>query len=97
MATSEDFRYPATDGRRPGLPTRLMHRYLRHVLEGAAQDPKITKAFSEVVNFLEPPQSLLRPSIVFAALTGAMRGMRTSTLSAPLFSDTPRDTDAAGP
>jgi len=71
MATSEDFRYPATAGRRPAAPTRLMHRYLRRVLQGAAQDPKIARAFSEVVNLLAPPRSLLRPSILFAALMGA--------------------------
>jgi 2-polyprenyl-6-methoxyphenol hydroxylase-like FAD-dependent oxidoreductase len=91
MATGEDFRYPATDGRRPALPIRLMHRYVGLVLEGAARDPKITKAFSEVVNFLAPPQSLLRPSIVFAALTGGMRRVRTSTPFAPSPSAAPRD------
>ena len=96
MATSEDFRYPATDGRRPALPTRLMHWYFGRVLEGAARDPKITKAFSEVVNFLEPPQSLLRPSILFAALTGGMRGVRTSIPSAPSPAAASRDTDAEG-
>ena len=73
-----------------------MHRYLRLVLEGAARDPKITKAFSEVVNFLEPPQSLLRPSILFAALTGGMRGVRTSIPSAPSPAAASRDTDAEG-
>jgi 2-polyprenyl-6-methoxyphenol hydroxylase-like FAD-dependent oxidoreductase len=96
MATSEDFRYPATDGRRPALPTRLMHRYLSLVLEGAARDPKITKALSDVVNLLEPPQSLLRPSIVFAALTGGMRGVRTTPRSAPLPAAAPRDIDPEG-
>jgi len=96
MATSEDFRYPATDGRRPALPTRLVHRYFGLVLEGAARDPKITKAFSDVVNLLEPPQSLLRPAIVFATLAGGLRRVRASTPSGPSPSAAQRDIDAEG-
>jgi 2-polyprenyl-6-methoxyphenol hydroxylase-like FAD-dependent oxidoreductase len=96
MATSEDFRYPATAGRRPALPARLMHRYIGLLLEGAARDPKITKAFSEVVNFLQPPRSLLRPAILFAALTGRMRGARAYAASAPSPWEAPPDVDAEG-
>jgi hypothetical protein len=61
MATTEDLRYPWTEGARLDLPTRIMHRYADRVLEVANGNPKVNTAFVNVVNLRHPPTSLLRP------------------------------------
>jgi 2-polyprenyl-6-methoxyphenol hydroxylase-like FAD-dependent oxidoreductase len=68
MATTEDLRYPWTEGARPDLPTRIMHRYADRVLEVANGNPKVNTAFVNVVNLRHPPTSLLRPRVLLAVL-----------------------------
>jgi 2-polyprenyl-6-methoxyphenol hydroxylase-like FAD-dependent oxidoreductase len=68
MATSEDLRYPWTEGAELGLPTRIMHRYADRVLEVANGNPKVNTAFVNVVNLREPPTSLFRPGILLPVL-----------------------------
>jgi hypothetical protein len=46
MATSEDLRYPWTEGARLGLPTRIMHRYADRVLEVANSNRRSTQPSS---------------------------------------------------
>ena len=60
MATGEDFRYPTTEGGRPGPAIRLVHRYLDRVLAAAAEDREVQRAFLEVMHLLKPPASLFR-------------------------------------
>jgi 2-polyprenyl-6-methoxyphenol hydroxylase-like FAD-dependent oxidoreductase len=69
MATTEDLRYPWTEGARLDLPTRIMHRYANRVLEVANGNPKVNTAFVNVVNLRHPPASLLRPTVLFPVLT----------------------------
>jgi 2-polyprenyl-6-methoxyphenol hydroxylase-like FAD-dependent oxidoreductase len=69
MATTEDLRYPWTEGARLDLPTRIMHRYADRVLEVANGNPKVNTAFVNVVNLRHPPASLLRPRVLLAVLT----------------------------
>ena len=68
MATSEDLRYPWTEGARPGVPTRIMHRYADRVLEVANGNPRVNTAFVNVVNLRHPPTSLFRPRILLPVL-----------------------------
>ena len=68
MATTEDLRYPWTEGARLDLPTRIMHRYADRVLEVANGNPKVNTAFVNVVNLRHPPTSLLRPRVLLAVL-----------------------------
>jgi hypothetical protein len=68
MATSEDLRYPWTEGGRLDLPTRLMHRYADRVLEVANGNPKVNTAFVNVVNLRHPPTSLFRPRVLVPVL-----------------------------
>ena len=70
MATGEDFRYPSTAGGRPGPATRLLHRYLDRVLEVATVDPRVKRAFLEVMHLLRPPAALFRPAIAVPVLRG---------------------------
>jgi 2-polyprenyl-6-methoxyphenol hydroxylase-like FAD-dependent oxidoreductase len=69
MATSEDLRYPWTEGARLDLPTRMMHRYADRVLEVANGNSKVNTAFVNVVNLRHPPTSLLRPRVLLPVLT----------------------------
>jgi 2-polyprenyl-6-methoxyphenol hydroxylase-like FAD-dependent oxidoreductase len=68
MATSEDLRYPWTEGGRLDLPTRIMHRYADRVLEVANGNPKVNTAFVNVVNLRHPPTSLFRPRVLVPVL-----------------------------
>jgi 2-polyprenyl-6-methoxyphenol hydroxylase-like FAD-dependent oxidoreductase len=69
MATSEDLRYPWTEGARLDLPTRMMHRYGDRLLEVANGNPRVNTAFVNVVNLRHPPTSLLRPRVLLPVLT----------------------------
>jgi 2-polyprenyl-6-methoxyphenol hydroxylase-like FAD-dependent oxidoreductase len=68
MATTEDLRYPWTEGARPDLPTRIMHRYADRVLEVANGNPGVNTAFVNVINLRHPPTTLLRPRVLLPVL-----------------------------
>jgi 2-polyprenyl-6-methoxyphenol hydroxylase-like FAD-dependent oxidoreductase len=70
MATGEDFRYPTTEGGRPGPAIRLVHRYLDRVLAVAAGDREVQRAFLEVMHLLRPPATLFRPDTAIRVLAG---------------------------
>ena len=88
MATSEDLRYPWTEGARLGLPTRIMHRYADRVLEVANGNPKVNIAFVNVVNLRDPPTALFHPMVLLPVL---------ARRRAPQLTDPPttRQADAA--
>ncbi|WP_431236223.1 FAD-dependent oxidoreductase (plasmid) [Mycolicibacterium psychrotolerans] len=66
------------DGRLPGVPgkqspqVRLMNTYLDQVWKAGSRDPDVSAAFLRVVNLMEPPQSLLRPSTALRVLRGSL-------------------------
>ncbi len=72
MATSSDFRFPATSGKRsPGM--RVAHAYFDALLRLGVQDPEVTRTVSQVLQLLAPPGLLLRPGLVVRAVAHAMR------------------------
>lgn len=77
MATSEDFRYPAVEGKRPA-GTALLHRYLNRVHFVARTDEEVCRAFFEVANMLKPPTALFAPKILWRVLTGGQKGQPTA-------------------
>ncbi|MBO0793042.1 MAG: hypothetical protein J2P36_19130, partial [Ktedonobacteraceae bacterium] len=81
LATSEDFRYPEVEGKRPfGLG--LLQGYTRRVFHLTAIDPFATKTFYEVLNMLKPPTALFHPRILLPSLpyvqTKAQKAKKTS-------------------
>jgi hypothetical protein len=64
MAIGEDFRYPGTEGSRPGLSTRLMHWYTDQLYLLLPEHPQLIQHFAQVVNMLASPISLMRPTIL---------------------------------
>jgi 2-polyprenyl-6-methoxyphenol hydroxylase-like FAD-dependent oxidoreductase len=79
LATGEDFRYPTTEGGRPGPIVKLTHRYLDRVIAVATVDEVVLDAFVSVVHLVRPPSTLFRPGI----LARVLRGPRRPLLTAP--------------
>ncbi len=61
LATSEDFRSPRLDGARPGLSSRLMHRYLDRLVAHTTRDQDLRKLFLGVLHMVRPSTMLFRP------------------------------------
>jgi hypothetical protein len=67
LATSEDFRYPETEGQRPpGM--RLLNRYAGKLHAVVGSYPPATLRYYEVLHMLKPPLTLFKPGILFAAV-----------------------------
>jgi 2-polyprenyl-6-methoxyphenol hydroxylase-like FAD-dependent oxidoreductase len=79
LATGEDFRYPTTEGGRPGPIVKLTHRYLNRLIAVATVDEVVLDAFVRVVHLLRPPSTLFKPAI----LARVLRGPRRPLLTAP--------------
>jgi 2-polyprenyl-6-methoxyphenol hydroxylase-like FAD-dependent oxidoreductase len=82
-ATGEDLRFPATEGARPGVVTRIMHRYLDRIIAIAGEDPAANLAFMRVVHMLAPPSTLFQPGVIVSALRGATEPPLTAPPTAP--------------
>jgi len=83
MATGEDLRYPATEGQRPGWPTRLVQKYIDRVQLVLPLDTHVAQTFFEVMNLLKPPTALFQPIIAVKVLGMSIRGGKTETQAAP--------------
>lgn len=59
-------------------PERLVARYQGRLLEAAAHDPVVSRAFREVMAMVARPPSLVRPSIAARVLSGPWRRRRTT-------------------
>jgi pimeloyl-ACP methyl ester carboxylesterase/2-polyprenyl-6-methoxyphenol hydroxylase-like FAD-dependent oxidoreductase len=70
LATGEDFRYPTTEGGRPNVATRLMHRYLDRINATSTTDPVVAAAFNNVVQMVARPTLLFHPEVVVRTLRG---------------------------
>lgn len=68
MATGEDFRWPSTDGGRPTLQTRLLHRYMDQILYLNTRSTIAAATFSRVAHLLAPPAILFTPGLVAQVL-----------------------------
>ena len=77
LATGEDLRYPTTEGARPTLRTRLMHRYLNRLGPVATVNRTVNAAFLEVANLVQPPTALFHPNVLLPVLRGATPPLRT--------------------
>ena len=84
MATGEDLRYPATEGKRPGLPTRMVQKYIDHVQLLLPHDTDVARTFFQVTNLLVPPTALFQPSIVLKTLRHMLGGAPSKTTSQAL-------------
>ena len=67
LATSEDFRYPETEGMRPTF-MRLLNWYVGKLHVLVSSYPVATIRFYEVLHMLKSPFVLFEPRILFAIL-----------------------------
>jgi len=68
MATTEECRYPGTDGGQFGWRTRLNLWYTDRLLTRAAHDPEVMRAFVAVSQLTEPFAAIVRPRILAPVL-----------------------------
>ena len=83
LATSEDFRFPTTEGGRRSPLTRLMHRYIDRVVAVATVDDAVLDTFIGVVHLVQPPSALFRPAILARVARGPRREAPATPPSAP--------------
>jgi flavin-dependent dehydrogenase len=83
LATSEDFRFPTTEGGRPGPLTKLMHRYIDRVITVGTVDNVVLDTFLGVVHLIEPPSALFRPAVLARVLRGPRREAPNTPPPAP--------------
>ncbi|GIW91790.1 MAG: FAD-binding monooxygenase [Pirellulaceae bacterium] len=69
IVVSSDLRFPEAEGKRtPRI--RVINAYMARLHRAAHRDPVVAKAFNDVANLLAPPQSLMRPTILWRVLRG---------------------------
>ncbi|MFJ3883334.1 FAD-dependent oxidoreductase [Streptomyces sp. NPDC090077] len=69
IATSEDLRYPGTEGPPPDRATRVLQAYMSRVMAGANTDPAISAPFFGVLSLSTPPNALLAPGTMLRVLS----------------------------
>ncbi len=87
LSTGQDIHFPATRGRRPNPADRLLHRYVSRLSRTATGSFRAATALTDVLALQAPPVSLVRPSVLLAALAGPLR----TPLSGPQFTRAERE------
>jgi len=78
MATGEDLRYPATEGKRPGFVTRLVQKYIDQVQVLTVYNTNAARAFFQVTNLVKPPTALFHPRIMSSVFSRIRIGTKTA-------------------
>lgn len=68
-AVGNDLRFPEIEGPRNAM-TNFINWYISKLHHAAQQDAVLSVAFLKVVNLLQPPPSLLHPSVVWRVVRG---------------------------
>ena len=76
IAVGADLRFPSVQGPRTAK-VRLVNAYLARFHVAAATDPVLGRAFLRVVNLMDRPEGLLRPTIVMRVLRSNLRRAAT--------------------
>ena len=69
IVVSGDLRFPEVEGRRTAS-IRFINAYMARLHRTAHHDPVVARAFNDVASLLAPPQSLMRPGILWRVLRG---------------------------
>ncbi|BBM70373.1 FAD-dependent oxidoreductase [Rhodothermus marinus] len=69
IVVSGDLRFPEAEGKRtPAI--HFINAYMARLHRAAHRDPVVARAFNDVASLLAPPQSLMRPGILWRVLRG---------------------------
>lgn len=71
LSTSEDLRYSAVDGVKPSWTSRLMHRYIDHILQLSTKSPAVRRRSLKVFHMLRSPATLFHPGTIARVLRDA--------------------------
>ncbi|MFJ6792694.1 FAD-dependent oxidoreductase [Streptomyces sp. NPDC091268] len=83
IATSEDLRYPGTEGPPADRVTRLLQGYMSRVMAGANSDPALSGRFFGVLSLTAPPTTLLGPGTLLRVLSRWRRPTAPPTADYP--------------
>ncbi|MCA0453572.1 MAG: FAD-dependent monooxygenase [Chloroflexi bacterium] len=78
MATSEDLRYPATEGAAPNWRIRLVQQYIQRIIAIMPDHPEAADVFLHVMNLVQPPTQLFRPSLLVKVLGSLLTKKKTA-------------------
>lgn len=79
IAVGADFLHPKTVGSKP-LGTDLLNGYVLRVIKASHTSVPLAKSFNLVLNLVEPPSSLARPSVLVRVMASLMPGRRRQPL-----------------
>jgi 2-polyprenyl-6-methoxyphenol hydroxylase-like FAD-dependent oxidoreductase len=91
-AVGSDLALPQIEGKRP-LSIRIMNAYLDRVLAAAESDPAVVQQFLRLMNLVDPPSHLLRPSTMLRVLKKSRK--RAAVEEATQSAET-QDADSTG-
>ncbi|MFE4638961.1 NAD(P)/FAD-dependent oxidoreductase [Streptomyces sp. NPDC056773] len=94
IATSEDMRYPVTEGPPPDRATRILQRYMSRVMAGANADQAIASRFFGVLSLTRPPGTLLDPVTMVRVLSKRHLATDPDTTAYPAHHGPPADRGA---
>ena len=73
LGTSEDFRWPTTEGIRSNLVTRLLQKYFHRVMLLTPKSKIATKSFFEIMHMIKSPLIVFHPLILFHVLLETLK------------------------
>jgi|GEM_PF-2578416 len=73
LATSEDFRYPKTEGRAMTGTIACTQKCIDHVIRRSVVDRRAYDAFVNIMHMTRGPEALLSPSAIWGAMGPAPR------------------------
>jgi hypothetical protein len=86
ISTGGDLRFDAVEGRRtPDM--RIMNAYLDRLTSVARTDAVVAQAFVRVTGFIDRPESLFRPTVLWRVVRGRRSARRSSADGAPTVPD----------
>jgi len=75
ISAGGDLAFPGVEGKRTAK-VRMGNRYISRLHSAAQRDGRFTKAFFRVAGLVDPPQALMRPSLMFG-IWRTLRGAKT--------------------
>lgn len=94
IAAGGDLAYPEVEGRR-SLQVRIGNAYMARLHRAATVDGDVVEAFMRVAGLVDPPQSVMRPSIALKVLRGSRAAGRTGGVAGRDGGDAEQLRDAA--
>ena len=75
MSAGSDLGFAGVQGRRT-LKTRMGNLYIPRLLTAAVTDGELSRSFLRAAGLVDPPQALMRPSVMSRVLLPTNRGQR---------------------